>query len=223
MIRSPHLFVLPLCLLLLSCSSKRELPALSGADSLRIVQDNQNHRGEMDQFFRNDPGSPFVRDTTIEFLGLRWFPVDPRYCVTSVLHRYDHPDTVTILGTKGEERRHLRYGYFEFVIPGDAQQPMQIRLNVYKFTPSDGQRYLLYKDYLSTWFTDRTTGKETYRVGRYIELGPEDPDSNHLYTIDFNKAFNPYCAYSALYSCAIPMKEDHVEAALMVGERLYHE
>jgi uncharacterized protein len=132
------------------------------------------------------------------------------------------PDTVTIMGTKGEERQQLRYGYFEFLLPDDLGNAVRVRLNVYKFTPSDGQRYLLYKDNLSVWFTDRTTGKDTYQVGRYIEIGNEQPDPSYTYSIDFNKAFNPYCAYSTLYSCAIPDKEDFIDLALGVGERIYH-
>ncbi|MDH3252451.1 MAG: DUF1684 domain-containing protein, partial [Ignavibacteria bacterium] len=86
----------------------------------------------------------------------------------------------------------------------------------------DKQRYALYRDNLSLWFTDRTTGNGTYEVGRYIELGVENPDRSFVYTIDFNKAFNPYCAYSSLYSCAIPTKDDHLDLALRVGEKNYH-
>jgi uncharacterized protein len=209
--------------MLVSCSRETRLPVISAADSISIVNENVAHRMEMDLFFRNDPGSPFVRDTTIAFEGIRWFPVDPYFAVHSILHRYDRPDTVTIMGTKGEERRQLRYGYFEFHLPDDEGKTVRVRLNVYKFTPSDGQRYLLFKDNLSVWFTDRTTGKDTYRVGRYIEIGTEQPDLNHRYSIDFNKAFNPYCAYSSLYSCAIPDKEDYIDLALRVGERTYHQ
>ncbi len=189
----------------------------------RVEQENLRHRAEVDSFFRYDAGSPFRRDTTIRYHGINWFPVDPRYCVESVLHRYQKPDTVSIMGTKGEERRELRYGYFEFPLPGGHGPDTVVRINVYKFTPYDGQRYLLYKDILSVWFTDLTTGKETYPVGRYLDMGAEDPDTTHRYVIDFNKAYNPYCAYSAMYSCAIPSREDHLNLALRVGEKKYHE
>ena len=206
-----------------SCARKAELRPLSQVDSLDIVQDNAAHRTEVDHFFRTDPGSPFLRDTTIRYTGVRWFPIDPRYCGLSVLHRYDQPDSVIVMGTKGEERKHLCYGYFEFTIPDEKGAPEQIRLNVYKFTPYDGQRYILYKDNLSVWFTDNTTGRETFDVGRYVEVGNEMPDRSHIYNIDLNKAFNPYCAYSSMYSCAIPRKEDHLNIALRVGEMRYHD
>ncbi len=211
-----------LCLAPSSCSRKPELPVLSAADSLRIVRDNLEHRTEVDSFFRTDPGSPFKRDTAAEYRGLRWYPIDPRFCVSSELHRYDDPETVLVKGTKGEDRRELRYGYFEFVLPDTGGTPVPVRLNVYKFTPYDGQRYVLYRDNLSVWFTDRTTGNETYGVGRYIDVGTESSDARHVYQIDFNKAYNPYCAYSSMYSCAVPRKEDHLNLAVRAGELTYH-
>jgi uncharacterized protein (DUF1684 family) len=212
----------PLCLGPTSCSPKPELPKLTAADSLDVIGDNLEHRAEVDSFFRTDPSSPFKRDTAAEYRGIRWYPIDPRFCVFSTLHYYSTPDTVVVKGTKGEDRRELRYGYFEFVLPDTDGTPRDVRLNVYKFTPYDGQRYLLYRDNLSVWFTDRTTGKETYGVGRYIDVGTEVPDAKHVYTIDFNKAYNPYCAYSTMYSCAVPRKEDHLDLAVRAGELTYH-
>ena len=189
----------------------------------RITEDNLRHRAEVDSFFRTDAGSPFLRDSTIRYHGINWFPVDARYCAHSVLHRYEHPDTVVVMGTRGEERRELRYGYFEVRLPDDHGTDTTVRINAYKFTPYDGQRYLLFRNNLSVWFTDKTTGNETYGVGRYLEMGAELPDTTYVYTIDLNKAFNPYCAYSAMYSCAIPRPEDRIDLALRVGEKKYHE
>jgi uncharacterized protein (DUF1684 family) len=181
------------------------------------------YRKEQDNFFQHGPDSPFNRDTTFEYHGIKWFTIDPRYSATSVLHRYENPETVVVLGTKGEERKQLRYGYFELSVPDEFGKPTLLRINAYKFTPYDHKRYTLYKNNISVWFTDETTGKETYEVGRYLEIGEEHPDPSHVYTIDLNKAYNPYCAYSDLFSCAIPRKEDHLNIALRVGEMKYHE
>lgn len=199
------------------------LPAVSPEDSLACVQDNLAHRAQVDLDFRDDPGSPFRRDTSIAFTGIHWFPIDVRYRQNAVLHRYAVPETVEVMGTKGELRKQLRYGYFELVLPDEYGTPVAVRLNVYKFTPSDSLRYARYRDHLSIWFTDLTTGKETYHVGRYIELGEEQSDTEAPYIIDLNKAFNPYCAYSALYSCAIPTDQDRLTVPLRVGEMKYHE
>ena len=123
-----------------------------------------------------------------------------------------------MLGTKGEERRHLKYGYF--ILNYDGKD---YRLNVYKFTSSDPKRFELYKNYLSVWFTDQTTGKETYHVGRYVEVGEENANPDFLYTINLNNAYNPYCSYSSIYSCAIPRREDHLDFSVKAGEMKYHE
>ncbi|HUI65234.1 MAG TPA: DUF1684 domain-containing protein [Bacteroidota bacterium] len=205
-----------------SCNQPLRLPALSHADSLAVIDDNLAFRAEQDSFFRSDPHSPFVRDTSASYHGIKWFPIDPQYCVQSVLHLYADADTVDVMGTRGERRRQLRYGYFEFPLPSRGGVSL-LRLNVYKFTPYDGDRYARYPENLCVWFTDSTTGHETYEVGRYVDVGNDLHDPGHLYTIDLNKAYNPYCAYSAMYSCAIPRREDHLPIRLQVGEMKYHD
>lgn len=211
------------CIACASCGRPGGLPRLSPADSLAILEDNMMHRAEVDAFFRKDPASPFVRDTSIEYHSLKWFSVNPVFRGQSVLHIYANPETVAVMGTRGEERRQVRYGYFEFDVPGDDGFPITLRLNAYKFTPYDRIRYERFPENLSVWFTDRTTGGETYQVGRYVDVGDDMHDPVHVYTVDLNKAYNPYCAYSSFYSCAIPRKEDHLDLSLRVGEMKYHE
>jgi uncharacterized protein (DUF1684 family) len=217
------LVVIVLSALLASCTSKPELRAVTQTDSVAILTANIQYRAEVDSFFRYDSGSPFQRDTTIAYHGIRWFPINVHFKVASILHRYAQAETVAVTGTKGETRRELKYGYFEFVLPDEHGLPLNLKLNVYKFTEYDGDRYTLYKNTLSAWFRDRTTGQETYGVGRYVNVGMEDTDPGHVYEIDFNRSYNPYCAYSALYSCAVPRKEDYLDLALHVGEMNYHE
>jgi len=206
-----------------SCGRTPSLPVLSRADSLSIIEENMEYRARQDAFFAHDPHSPFVRDTSAHYHGINWFPVNPAFRGESVLHTYAEPETVTVMGTRGEERRELRYGYVEFPVPGESGAPVMIRLNVYKFTPYEGETYRRYPETLSIWFTDSTTGRETYEVGRYIDAGNDAHDPHHVYVIDLNKAYNPYCAYSARYSCAIPRKDDRIPLALRVGEMKYHE
>jgi len=70
--------------------------------------------------------------------------------------------------------------------------------------------------YIFLGFTDETTNKETYGAGRYINL--ELNNKNH-YVVDFNYAYNPYCAYNPKYSCAIPSRENHLKIAIEAGEK----
>lgn len=168
----------------------------------------------MDTFFRSDPESPFQKDTLSHFTGIKWFPPDIGFYCQSILHRYDQPETVSVFGTKGEERKHLKCGYFTLMIQGRSY-----KLNVYKYLPGSEQRL---RDLLSVWFTDATTGKETYEVGRYVDVGNESADPDYVYAINFNNAYNPYCAYSAIYSCAIPRREDYLDIPVRAGESKYH-
>lgn len=202
--------------LFLHCRNENPQRLWLTADSLRVLQEITTQRAEMDSFFRYDPDSPFHRDTSIEYAGVRWFPPDMKYYLESKLYLYANPETVFVMGTHGEERKHLKYGYFLLSIDGK-----ELRLNVYKFILSDEKRYALYKDHLNVWFTDRTTGKETYEVGRYIDVGTESPDPDFVYTVNFNNAYNPYCAYSTLYSCAIPRREDYLDVTIRAGEMKY--
>jgi uncharacterized protein (DUF1684 family) len=194
---------------ILAGCARQETKPISAEDSLRIVRESLSYRAEAEEFFRHDPDSPFRRDSAARFVGIRWFPPDVRYAVESRLVRYPQAEEVVVFGTKGEERRVARYGYF--LIPFEGRE---YRLNVYK-SPGEGRR-------LSVWFTDETTGRETYEVGRYVNIADEESDPEHRYTINFNNAYNPYCAYSAAYSCAIPRKEDHLAFPVRAGEMKYH-
>jgi uncharacterized protein (DUF1684 family) len=172
------------------------------------------HRAEMDDFFRSSPYSPFVNDTSAHFTGIKWYPPNIEFYFHSTLSLYPHPETVIVLGTKGEERRQIKYGYFSF-----SSGYKTFRLNAYKdaYGETPARRKLL-----AVWFTDSTTNVETYGVGRYLDVGEEQDDPEYSYTLDFNNAYSPYCAYSSRYSCAIPRREDRLEIALRAGELKYH-
>lgn len=88
-------------------------------------------------------------------------------------------------------------------------------MNVYKGNSRSGA------EYYSLWFTDKTTGEETYGVGRYLDF-ELNPDKDFLYTIDFNLAYSPYCSYSPKYSCAVPTKDDYLDIAVKAGEKKFH-
>lgn len=161
--------------------------------------------------FISDPNSPFNTPKKVLFHPLNYFDVDPDYVFVSKLYRYENEDTVVIYGTKGEPRKTIRFGYLIIPFEGD-----EYKLNVYKSSSENGNIYY------SIWFTDETTNEETYGVGRYLDFELND-DPDHIYTIDFNLAFNPFCAYNPAYSCAIPRKEDHLPFAVRAGEKKFHD
>jgi uncharacterized protein len=168
-------------------------------------------RASNDSAMQYESYSPFVRDENAHFSPLKYFEPTAEFIFKSKLYEYNPKDTVDVYGTRGELRRVIKVGYVVLTHNGN-----EYKVNVYKGFTKDGQSYY------SIWFTDNTTGKETYGVGRYLDFEKEaDPD--HIYTIDFNRAYNPYCAYSSLYTCPIPRKEDHLDMSITAGEKNFHE
>jgi uncharacterized protein (DUF1684 family) len=205
------------CFLLLASCGRESPREMNRADSLRAINETMEYRRNADEFFKNDPASPFKAGDGVPYEGIRWFPPDPGYYFLTKLVRKEHPDTVTVLGTKGEPRKQLRIGYFPVTIGGTGYH-----LNVYKFTDEDIRIHPQLANVLSVWYTDATTGKETYGVGRYVEIEPENPDPDHLYVVNLNNSHNPYCAYNHAYSCAVPTAEDHLPVPVRAGELKYH-
>jgi uncharacterized protein (DUF1684 family) len=217
MMKFLSLTILLISLLFSACQKQSSQLKRSSEDSLKILNEISAYRAEQDSFFRYSAGSPFKRDTTIHYNGLKYFDPDLSFYFKSKLFRYVSAETVIVLGTKGEERKQLKYGYFILPYKGE-----EYKINAYKITPYD-KNYESYKDNLSFWFRDKTTDKETYHVGRYVEIGDENSDPNHEYVIDLNKAYNPYCAYCSLFSCAIPRDEDILDFEVRAGEKKYHD
>jgi uncharacterized protein (DUF1684 family) len=170
----------------------------------------EKDRKDKDLSFKNDPDSPFNHKSKVHFETLKYYDVDPSFVFQSKLYRYATQDTIKVFGTKGEERKAVRFGYVTF-----NYDKKDYKINVYKGSTRTGQ------EYYSIWFTDKTTGNETYGVGRYLDFDL-NPDSGFFYTIDFNLAYNPYCSYSPEYSCAIPLKEDHIDLSIKAGEKRFH-
>lgn len=160
--------------------------------------------------FKNDDNSPFNHKSKIHFAPLKYYDVDPLFVFKSKLTLYPVKDSIKVFGTKGDERKAVRFGYVTINF-----NKKDYKINVYQGIALNGQIYY------SIWFTDKTTGTETYGVGRYLDF-ELNPNPNFIYTIDFNQAYNPYCAYSPEYSCAIPLKEDHIDIPIIAGEKRFH-
>ncbi|MGE5177040.1 MAG: DUF1684 domain-containing protein [Hyphomicrobiales bacterium] len=148
-----------------------------------------------------DPESPRYK----EYKGIPYFPPDLSYHIVAALTPNPSPDTTIIMSTRGNPRRAIRVGWFDFKIDGKPCRLEATRL----LEPGVGE-----KDF-GLFFTDATTGKESYHVGRYLEAEPL-PDGR--YVLDFNMCYNPACAYSLHYNCPIPPKENHLAVAIRAGE-----
>lgn len=176
----------------------------------QYIENIERIRAEKDEEYKNSETSPFNLEPKVKFEPLKYFDVDPAFVFKSKLTEYTPKDTIIIYGTKGEPRSVVKFGYLKFTTQGKT-----FRMNVYEGISKSGQKYH------SLWFTDKTTNDESYGVGRYIDF-ELNPDPEFVYTIDFNLAYNPYCAYSPRFSCAIPSKEDYLDLAVKAGEKKFH-
>jgi len=200
------ILLLILTIFIISCGEKETTPI-----NTEYIKKVEEHRKGQDDFMKNGEQSPFNSKEKVEFHPLKYFPADESFVFKSKLYPYDKRESFPVFGTKGEERSAYRLGYLKF-----NKDNKEYRLNVYANIGQGGTVYH------STWYTDQTTGKETYEVGRYLDFEFKD-NMDFIYTIDFNLAFNPYCAYSPNYSCAIPLDEDFIDLRITAGEKKFHD
>lgn len=144
----------------------------------------------------------------------RFFPVDEQYRVAARFTPAKDSSWFEIPTSSGKNKKYRKYGWLNFTINGQKQ-----RLAVYQ--SQFLEQYNKYWDYLFLPFKDATNGKETYEGGRYLDLKTTDIKNSWI-IIDFNKAYNPYCAYgSGTYSCPLPPKENHLNTAIKAGEEAF--
>ena len=159
-------------------------------------------RAEKDELFAHDPGSPLSPAQKRTFHGLRYFP---EYPALRLQVRLEPPQTnapLEMQTSTGEVQVYERLGRFRFDVDGKRQE-----LTIYQ-----GEHGLFLP------FVDSLAGKETYPAGRYIE--PEElPDGSYL--VDFNQAYNPYCAYNEMWSCPITPPENRLTVPVRAGEKLF--
>lgn len=173
------------------------------AETYAAALDAQRH--EKDHYFARDPYSPIPYDERDPFKGLNYYPANLDYQFTLVLDR-DEPDSVTFQTSTGDEQRYFRIGTVQFEVEG---QPATLAI----YESADGEDLFLP-------FRDATSGKETYGAGRYLE--PITLDEDNL-LLDFNLAYNPYCAYSPDFSCPLPPIENWLKVPIRAGEKNYKE
>lgn len=165
-------------------------------------------RTEKDNSFRSGDDSPF--GDSIEFTGLHYFPIDARYRVNARLTEINPKKPVVLPTSDGLEKSYLEYAYAEFTL--DGVQNKLLILEIMDMSPYRGTLFLA--------FADKTSANETYGAGRYLDV-KKVPGATSI-TLDFNEAYNPYCAYNDTYSCPFPPKENVLAVEIKAGEKTYH-
>jgi len=137
----------------------------------------------------------------------RWFDPDPDFRVLARLDRDPSPREEIVVSTRGNVRRAHRIGWLDFELKGTHARLVALRL----LEPGVDESVV------SIFFRDATTGRETYPVGRYLDPKPV-PGSPDLFVLDFNRAYNPVCAFSSHYNCPVPPQENRLAVAVHAGE-----
>jgi uncharacterized protein len=180
--------------------------ATTSEDYVKLIQ---QERIEMEAFMKNGTGSPFSQDSIL-FEGLNFFPADVKYRVKAKLKPIDDKKVVMLSTSDGKEQKYLEYAFTEFELEGIENR--LLILEVMEMGPQRGKLFLA--------FSDETSGRETYGAGRYLDV-KKVPAATSV-ELDFNLAYNPYCAYNDKYSCPFPPKENLLKVAIRAGEMNYH-
>jgi uncharacterized protein (DUF1684 family) len=147
---------------------------------------------------------PIAPERRAELLPLRYFPANLKYQVPAELKLSDTRPVVELPTSTGTLRKMQIVGTLEFTLEGQ-------RLSLGALSPAGEPIRSLFVP-----FADLTTGKETYSAGRYLDI---DPTATGLYTIDFNYAYNPTCAYNKSYECPYPPPSNRLKVPVRAGEK----
>ncbi len=184
---------------------QKELPADSILASIITFQN------ELNKEFANPESSPLPDRYRKDFVGLEFFDPDTAFRVVAELTRT--PEAIPFLMPTNTDRmsEEVVYGLLSFELKGQRYQ-----LEVYQnqeLSTEEG-----YEEYLFLPFTDETNGESTYEGGRYIDLSI--PEGEQL-VIDFNRAYNPYCAYNKKYSCPLVPTQNHLSMEVRAGVKAF--
>jgi len=162
------------------------------------------YRAERDGFFGGHPQSPLTPEQRSGFKGLKYFPENPALSFEVKMEEFPVKEEISMQTSTGDMQIYVRFGRFLFFVDG-----VEAGLTIYQ---NENGFFLP--------FVDSLAGKETYPAGRYLE--PE-PLPGGRFIVDFNLAYNPYCAYNEMWSCPITPAENRLKVAIRAGEKLFHE
>jgi hypothetical protein len=161
--------------------------------------------------FKDPETSPLADRFRINFETLDFFKPDTNYVIVAEFIRTPEALPFSMPTTTERESTEVLYGIAKFTLNGKKQQ-----LEIYQTPELITQEK--YKDYLFLPFTDATNGEETYGGGRYLDL--RIPEGNEI-VLDFNKAYNPYCAYNKKFSCPLVPSVNNIDAEIKVGVKAF--
>ena len=190
----------------------------------------EEFRQRKDEFFRTGDESPLPADERESFAGLKYFPENPALSFLVSLARTPEEE-LEFETSSGEKKRFKRIGKLGFSVEG---QPAQLTLYFHEREIATERKRGQHQAESGSYFLpfrDLTSGQETYGAGRYLEVeekprrpdGVGAPTEASVFELDFNYAYNPYCAYAPNYSCPLPPLENWLKVPIEAGEKKFHE
>jgi len=173
----------------------------------------EKFQSELNKSYADSLKSPLMKDDLKQFKGLDFYPIDEKYVVEAIFIRTKKEKSFKMKTTTSRTPIYKKYGELHFSIDGK-----ELKLNVYQNV--DLKKKPGYEDYLFLPFSDLTCGKDSYIGGRYIDM--RIPKSEKV-TVDFNQAYNPYCAYNYEYSCPIVPLENDLDIEINAGVKKFHD
>jgi len=167
-------------------------------------------RKEKSDGFRRVQGSPLSEAQRNTFDSLKYYAPDKAYRLDARLEQFAQRDTVEMPLTDGKADKYLRWGRATFKL---NEQDYKLTLFL-KVNSQDSTLFIP--------FTDRTNGHATYGGGRYLDTTLPRPDDKEI-VLDFNTAYNPFCAYNDTYACPVPPQDNRLAVEIKAGEKAYKE
>ncbi len=186
-----------------SCNKKK----LSYSDEIKQFQ------YELNVEYNNPKTSPLTKEDLKTFKSLEFFPIDKKYQVKATLKLTPDSPIMEMQTTTTEIQLYKKFAIATFQLDGK-----EFNLSLYK--SQDLMQNPEFYNYLFLPFNDLSNGKTTYGGGRFIDL-KLPPKNTKIIIIDFNKAYNPYCAYSHRYSCPIPPKANSLNIKILAGVKAF--
>ncbi len=185
------------------------LSVSTGPDPEQYAAKINEERKEKHAFMKDDATSPLLPEDRDGFTELKYYAPDIRYNILADLEPVTNKQVRMLTTSTNEQTRYLEYAWAKFEL--DGKEHKLLILEVMDMGPNRGKLFLA--------FADDTSAGETYGGGRYLDLKKIAAATS--IELDFNKAYNPYCAYNEGYSCPLPPTENILKVAIRAGEKNY--
>jgi uncharacterized protein len=151
-----------------------------------------------------------------KFAGLKYFAPDSAAAVLAEINPFERPDTVQMALSQGPAEAYVRWGRAAFTYPAAPGKPaIAQQLTLFRrVRDADSTLFIP--------FTDRSNGHSTYGGGRYLDVPLPAPPARQI-VLDFNRAYNPFCAYNPDYRCPVPPPENRLSITISAGEQAFHD